>query len=898
MAEPTPAEKAESWKETGEGLAAGATGYLARLNWGPSTAALVADVFGRVLAFLYKLISPIGIGLAKGIAESEDLVAPELSEIAAAAASDMFGTDVPASAFKSKRDRTGRTRAADALGKGILDQIRGESTTMAPTEAGAQRYLGMVLNMSLEGWYQGWFFEFMSSLVPYFDVGKIESFAELDDILSQTLGLGRLSRRVLGPLVDVTCVTPLEWAVNKAYRPNLLAAGEVARQVARGRWPLERGKEELARQGWDDERIEALFNGQRKFLSVADVNQLYTRGVLTGEQARQHLRDQGYDDDTALLAERVEGTRRFETHENSEGAAIVSAFASFGLSLSEFRSLLGQYVTVPAERALFEELGTLRRQLAQKPLSPSEAKACVKAGILSVRDYRRALELDGYDVDAVLALELLLRDELEADAERDQKRAAADLRRQQLEAERALEKKAREAAADDKRALARRGDEADLEAAAVRGAIPFARVEEVYRARYDDDTIGILVEALEARRQDYIATQKQREDARQRAAARGLSVADLEAAVLEHILSVDEYRTRLAQLGTDAGDVDVLARTLAARLKQRETAEADRERARAAAANRPLSLDVFEQLVRRGRRTLTQYADFVASLGFNAAAVAGLRELLEATIADDTRARQSRQEAERQLAAAGLSLEEWRRAVILGLKTRQSFEQVLLDAHFAADRQALLLAELDQAVSDAAAARARRLAPPSLLETGTSTVATLAGAARLGLLPAGDLQPALAAAGLDELAQEQELDLVTSEIADRRAADQVRDQVDAGAGEKELTLAQLATAVKRGLKSLEDYRARAAALGLTVDAADTLVRVLADELRDLNVARQAKQKVQSALETRGLSLGELEQRARDGAIALDGVAAQLADWGLGAGDVDLLVGLLAGELEV
>src|SRR5262245_48890464 len=222
MADDQLPELPENWAEIGKQIGLGFTEALARANIGDSVTAVTADTLSRVLSIAFKLIAPIGIGLAKAIADSEDQVTPELSKIAAAAASDVFGTNVPASAFAVRRGHASQNPVAEALGAGLMQTIAGQGSADAPSDEAAKRFLGIIVNMALEGWYQGWFFELMSSVIPYVDVGKVKTFSELDDKLANALGLGRLSRRVLGPIVDATCVTPLQWKVQQQYRQSLL----------------------------------------------------------------------------------------------------------------------------------------------------------------------------------------------------------------------------------------------------------------------------------------------------------------------------------------------------------------------------------------------------------------------------------------------------------------------------------------------------------------------------------------------------------------------------------------------------------------------------------------------------------------------------------------------------
>jgi len=897
MPDQTPAEAPEDWQKAGEGVTSGAIGYLIKLEWSKPLATFIADCIGRILSWAYTAMSPIGIGLAKGITKSEDLVAPELAEIAAAAASDLFGTDVPASAFASRRNRGARNQAADGLGAGIINTIKGAGGPLEPSDAAAKRYLTMVLNMSLEGWYQGWMFEFMSSLVPWLDIGKIESFGELDDTLAEALGLGRVTRSVLRPIVDATVVTPLLWQTNKTYRPELLSPSDVVRQVLRGKWTKAEGVEELARQGFSDKRIEALLNAGAKFFGPGDVRTFVAREHWTNEQAIQHLKDQGYDDAAAHNALRLEGLKRFDQLESQEANALIGAYAARDISRADFLSALEAHVPIASERALFTELAELRRVINVKHLSTSQVEAMVKSGVANIRDYRDAAIGEGYDDDDVTMLELQLRWEMDKDKKIEQHRAELEAERAAAKALRDQELAARKAQLERERAFARRGTEADLERAAIRGQIPIARVEEVYAAHYDDDTVAILIRSLEDDRQAYVDQQKARDEALKRGARRSIDVGAVTAAYNANLLTSVELRARLASLGFDDADADLLTATAIARKAELDAAAAKRAAAEKTAKARQVDLGRFERLVRRGARSMAQYVALLEQLDVDEAAIPDFVEALQLQIDDDAAAAAARAAAEPELKARGLSIEQMRRAVLLELRTVDDYQAFLVANRFTSDAQAVLLAELRADVADAEAARQRRSAPAPVPATPGSPLSTIRRAAQLGVVSPDVYLDRLAAAGYSAEDLAIELDLLLTEIADVQAQRRQRSETIPTRDTPGLSLDTIARAVKAGTTSIGAYRSRAVELGYSLADIDVLAALVERELETLSAGRTAHGDVAFRLAPQGLSVAELDAAAKDGSLTLDDYVAQLEAWGVASGDAQLVGAFLAWTLE-
>lgn len=897
MAEFEIPEAEGQYKDIGEQLVAGAIDAFIKSDAPKAAMTTIADGVGVLVGLAVSAMSPIGIGLAKGIAQSEDLVAPHLAEIAAAAVSDTFGTEVSPNAFRSRRDPSGRKGAADALGAGFLNSIKGAGGAVEPNQEAAQRFLGMVMNMALEGWYQGWFFELMSSLVPYIDVGKIESFAQLDDTIMQALGIGRMTRRVVQPLLNAQVITPLQWHVNKTYRPELLSVGEAVRQFHRGRWTREQLDEELARQGWSADRIDAFVNAQKKYFSAGDVRTFTDRNHWPMDKGIQHLRDQGFDEHTAVDALRLEGLRRIEQLEASEATAIIGAYVDRRINGSEFGTLLRAAVKNDAERALLEELAEVRRAVNIRHLSPGEARAAAKAGIVAVRDYRRALERDGYTPDAVDALELLLRHELA------EQRDVEELRREQ-QAERAAERAQREAAAADRRAQVdadrarrRRGPVADLERAAIRGLIPFERLQAVLAADYDGDTVEILLALVEEDRQRYLAQLAAAEEARKRVVHRDLDVGALERAVMAGLLTPDEFAARLAFLKFDPADAALLAAVVREKKADQDAAVTKRREAEERARRRRIDIGRLERLVRRGARSMADYDALLQQLGFEDADRAEMRTLLDLQIADDRAADAERAAARNRLEPRGLSLDQFRRAVVLGTRAEADYQRFMVDQHFTADAQAVLLADVRLAVADAEDARRRRAQPAPAPGARGLPLSTIQRAARLGIITPDTYLARLRSLGYADDDVSIEFELLLLEIADTQAARARRAAAEPEAEARGLSLAQVERAVRAGALTLEDYRAAAITAGLASDAVEIVVAVLAQEVGTLTEAREVRTIVLRQLADRNVSLEELEKAVTKGGQPIATFVAELQQRGIAIDEAELVAALLVDALE-
>jgi hypothetical protein len=789
----------------------------------------------------------------------------------------------------------GRKAVARLITNKMIEALTGGSKSVEASPQPAANYLSVIFGQVFEAWAIGEITEIATAYIPFIE--KVEHVADLGDKVVQALGISDSSARVLRPYIDNLVVEPLRRYIASTYRPALLTESMAVRQYLRGTWTRSQLDHELAEQGWDPDRIEAQINNARKFLSFNDAMRLARGGGWTRADVVQHLRDQGLDEKTAWMQVDVDRRERLDAIWGRALTPALSAYANREIPAGDLKNLLVAILEDDEERELAAHIGDTLRALRVTHLSHGEIIEMVELGIATVSDYREWLGREGYPEREATMLELRLKVRIQKDRDVEDHRRA-------LDQERTAEKAAREAAAQQKateleqqHALARRGSLADLRRAAVRGLIPLARVEEILTPLYDADTVAIYMDLIEQDRADYVTAQTERDEARKRAETKHIDVGALDAAVLAGVLTLDEFAAGARARGIVDADVAILTATLAARKRDLDDARRKRVEAEAAAARRGIDLTRFEALVRRGHRSFADYDALLTSLRFDEAARAAMRELLELQIADDTAARELREAAHARAALKGVTLEQARRAVILGTWTDGQFQTYLVDAGYTPDAQLVLVAELRRDVADAEAARRRRETADTGRGPREVPLATLARAARLGLVTPAVYTDRLRREGYSDDAIALELELLLVEIADTQAARARRDALAAAADDpKALSLAQIEHAVKAGTAPVGEYRGAAAAIYDQADA-DLLVATLEAELGGLTDARRRRATVAGELQARTLSLTELEAEVMAGRLSLAAFTAQLEAWGYDPADAALVAAALADRME-
>jgi len=844
---------------------------------------------------MFRVTSPIATAAISGLLQANDETKAERAKVLALSLRSIFGATINesdiAEGFASGTGAAASSRVVVAMMKALT----GGSESIEPSEAPAQRYVQVVLQQALEGWFTGTSMELMSGVIPYLE--QVQLMGEAGTKVAQALGIGDSSSRVLRPYIDNLVVEPLRRAIDSKYRPTLLSAAEAARQIHRGRGNADVWREEMRVQGYSEEKIETIIASQQKYLSESQLAWLEWRNLIDHGEAIQTLRDQGWDEQTASKRLLL---YQFEQEEDVNGRIASAAMAAYEhrrIDRAELTALLAGSITSARERGLLLLAADARRAVNRKLLSEGDAEAAVVAGIWAFIDLRDWLRREGYDEEAILVKELLLRHRIEKDAAIAELRATANAERAAEKLARELEKAKRKEEVEDERRLRRRGPLGLLERAAVRGLIPFSRVEEVLAPEYDADTVRIFIDAIEIDRQTYLEQQQRAEDAKQRGRRRDLDTGTLETAVFAGTLTLEEYARHPVLMAFSDPDRAILVATLTAKVADRRAALDARAKADQEAKRRTIDLGRAEQLVLRGVRPMTQYVDLLRSLGFDAGAIAAIVELLELRIADAADARRIREDKERELAVRGISLEEFRRGVVLGVKTLDQFETFMVQQRFTTDAQLVLLAQLRDDLAEAEAARRRRAERDRDMEPRALPLATVRRAAQLGVISPASYQARLVAEGFsaDDIALE--LELLLLEIADVQASRRRRDALEPDAAGRGLSLAEIEQAVKAGTATLPEYRARAVTAGYSAAAVDALVALLEAELETQADAARRRDAIDGELVTRELSLGQLEDAVKNGFKSLDQFAADLRTLGYGSDDTDLLVALLTTKLD-
>lgn len=378
-------------------------------------------------------------------------------DLAATILGDLTGVEVDAAAMKAASTRGDRLKAMEIFGGDLYDLLEEEfKPSSGSIDAGddgpAKRFLGFLLNFAIR---QGNIATLVEMLPEEIRIG--EGFRAYGELMAQNLGLGRMARRALQPLIQILVADPLMYKLQNDFRPKRLGPSSAIKKFFRDPTFEQDMRNELAQEGYSDDRmqdlitdlrplldvrelidhtfrfgdttvvvgggtsldlkgrlaqrgysdtdIQQLIEVQRPILKENEIGLLFTNGVIDHELASSYMAKLGYDPDTAELALRAHSLQHQHQHRLGLGE-LKRAFKENVIDLLELKAHLSSqgYSDDDIQIITLDLLQPTTGKVRQ--LSLAEIKAGYKAGVLTQAQAAEHLKALGYsdaDVQILIA---------------------------------------------------------------------------------------------------------------------------------------------------------------------------------------------------------------------------------------------------------------------------------------------------------------------------------------------------------------------------------------------------------------------------------------------------------------------------------------------------------------
>lgn len=280
---------------------------------------------------------------------------------------------------------------------------RGELITPMSGVRAAATFSGLAINFGTATGIIGT----IGGLVPEVHLNEIR---EIGEEVAKNLGLGRLQRLALAPIVQILLAEPYKWFINEVARPTQFKLGDVVNPFTGAHMPADLVWRSLAREGYSDDKIQALLDLHSKKPTEADILTLFEAGHIEQTAVQTALKDLGYEGLAATTKFEADQIRALKTFQDELRAAVVTAYADGHIERGELEDVINGLALSQDERTIALVVADYKKKVPNKTLTLAQLESAFEQGILDLAQFTDALTKLGYsqdDQDTLLILTLL-----------------------------------------------------------------------------------------------------------------------------------------------------------------------------------------------------------------------------------------------------------------------------------------------------------------------------------------------------------------------------------------------------------------------------------------------------------------------------------------------------------
>ena len=334
---------------------------------------------------------------------------PGFFSMVAAILGDLLGMEFSADVIRESFQRRGRLGAMSTIGGNIYDTLRGEfdpsggTAQQIASDAPARAFLGFLTEFAVRQGNVALF----SELIPI-EFNILGGLREYGELLARNLGLGRLARQALRPLMQIMVADPLMWQLNKTYRPKLLSEGQAVKAFKSGLIDRNELNRILSYQGYSDSAIEVLIADYSKPWHASQLMALYRSGAISETEAIGRLIDEGIPQATAGELWQSYLVDAAQTQEEAWLSALFREVRQGYLEIQPLTDAIDAAPLTPIEKKLYHDRAGLLVELPRKHLTESELERAFLGGIVDMTTVQDVWRRIGYSTASIQVLSLLL----------------------------------------------------------------------------------------------------------------------------------------------------------------------------------------------------------------------------------------------------------------------------------------------------------------------------------------------------------------------------------------------------------------------------------------------------------------------------------------------------------
>ncbi len=317
-----------------------------------------------------------------------------LLDFIAAALSDALLIPLTAADIPIGQGAQAQATVNTALGKKFIDALKtffgaGGPVTSQSAESAASALVGLGMQMSGNAAFLG----ILGGLMPQVHLDELK---EATEMLEKSLGLNRLVRLALTPLIQQTIQLPLTRSYAAQYRQAILGAGELARAVLADRMSGDTANQLLQQHGLSDDQIAELIEQHTPRLKDEEWELLK---ALTGSPPEADWNTDvanGASADIIAARQQTLAWRRLSPLYSRVLGEVVGKINNGFLQPSDLEKYLSSFAIPTDEANVWRQVAGAVSEVPRKRLSQGEMLFLYEAAQISLEDVQLWLQAEGY----------------------------------------------------------------------------------------------------------------------------------------------------------------------------------------------------------------------------------------------------------------------------------------------------------------------------------------------------------------------------------------------------------------------------------------------------------------------------------------------------------------------
>jgi hypothetical protein len=353
-------------------------------------------------AFLV-VLNPLLTAFFTTLDEVRHGVTDSLGSTTASILNEFLGTEFDSSIVTPVGGGDATLAKAHSIGLAVLGRLeqefsQGRGGSQTPGGDAAQTFAGYGVNFAV----QNAIISIIGSFVPEV---HLDDLRELGVEVAQNLGLGRLIRQALRPLVQTLISTPYTQELNTKYSPNILGEGPLAKAWLASRLVQDDVMDLLRKQGLPDSQINELIEQTRLRLTAEEWNVLTAIGQQGDDPTAYDDNASGMDSDWIALRQIVLTGQRLAPAVTRVLSEVLTQIKGGWLDSTSLEKYLSKYNLPDDEKAFWRDAAGELQDVPRRRISEAQMLFLYEASQVTDDDVQQWAEAEGYssqDVQRIL----------------------------------------------------------------------------------------------------------------------------------------------------------------------------------------------------------------------------------------------------------------------------------------------------------------------------------------------------------------------------------------------------------------------------------------------------------------------------------------------------------------